>query len=118
MRRDDVRDPDHVGHRLQLIRLVGEVSEDREGDRIRAGIADQDGLPIALLADDFRGPDRAATAGAIFDDRRLSPHGLEMRRKQPAHHVGRAAGRGRHDDTDGFGGLPVAKARPRQKRRG
>ena len=30
MRRDDVRDPDHVGDRLQLVRLVGQVLEDAD----------------------------------------------------------------------------------------
>ncbi len=111
MRRDDVRDPDHVGDRLELVRLVGEVLEDAVGDRVRAGIADQDGVAVRLGADHLGRADRAAAAGAVFHDGRLAPGGLQMRGEQPAHDVGRAAGRGRHDEADGFGGLPVRKAR-------
>ena len=46
---NDVRDPDHVADRLQLLGLVIQVLEDAVGDRVRAGIADQDGVPVALL---------------------------------------------------------------------
>ena len=119
MRRDDVRDPDHVGDRLQLLRLVGQVPEDAVGDRVGAGIADQDGVAVALAAHDFGRADGAAAAGAVFHDRRLAPGGLQMRRQQPPHHVGGAAGGRRHDQADGFGRPPVgAKARARQDRRG
>ena len=120
MRGNDVRDPDHVGDRLQLLRLVSQVLEDAIGDRVRAGIADQDGVPVALAAHDFGCADGAAGAGAVFHDRRLTPDGLQMRRQQPAHHIGRAASCRRHDQADGFGGPPVAcaKARARQDSRG
>ena len=93
MRRDDVRNPDQVADRLQLVRLVVHVAEDAVGDRVGAGIADQDGVPVALLAHDFRRADGAAAAGAVFDDRGLAPCRLQMRRQQPSHHVGGAARR-------------------------
>jgi hypothetical protein len=32
MRRDDIWNPDHIGDRLQLLRLVGQVAVDAEGD--------------------------------------------------------------------------------------
>ena len=73
MRRDDVRNPDHVGDRLQLVGLVGQVAEDAVGDGVGAGIADQDGVSVALLAHDFRRADGAAAAGAVFHDRGLAP---------------------------------------------
>ena len=56
---------------------------------------------------DFGRADGAAAAGAVFHHRRLAPVRLQMRRQQPSHHVGAAAGRGRHDDADGFGRPPV-----------
>ena len=62
VRRDDVGNPDHVGDALQLLRLVGQVAEDAEGDRVRTGIADQDSLAVAFAADDFGRTDRAAAA--------------------------------------------------------
>jgi hypothetical protein len=67
MRRDDIRSPDHVGHRLQLIRLVGQVAEDAVGDGVGAGIADQDGVAVALLPDDFDCGDGAVRASRATD---------------------------------------------------
>ena len=117
MRRDDVRNPDQVADRLQLVGLVLHVPEDAVGDRIGAGIADQDGVPVGLLAHHFRRADGAAAAGAVFHHRGLAPCRLQMRRQQPSHHVGGAARGGRHDQADGFGRPPVgAEARARQNR--
>ena len=81
MRRDDIRNPYQIADRLQLIRLVGQVAEDGVGDRVGTGIADQDGVAIALVANDFDGPDGAAAAGTIFDDCGLAPGRLQMRRQ-------------------------------------
>src|SRR3982074_1230976 len=73
MRRYDVGNPDHVADRLQLVGLVGEIAEDAVGDGVRAGIADQDGMSVALLARDLSGADGAAGAGPVLDDRGLAP---------------------------------------------
>ena len=73
MRRDDIRNPDQVADRLQLIGLVLHVAEDAVGDRVGAGIADQDGVPVALLAHHLGGADGAAAAGAVFHHRGLAP---------------------------------------------
>ena len=119
MGRYDVRNPDQVGDRLQLIRLVGHVAENAVGDGVGAGIADQDGVPVALLAHDLRRADGAAAAGAVLHDRGLAPRLLQMCRQQPPHHIGGASRRGRHDQADGFGRPPVgAEARARQDRCG
>ena len=118
VRRDDVGNPDQVGDRLQLVGLVGHVPEDAVGDGVGAGIADQDGVPVALLADDFGGADGAAAAGAVLHHRGLAPRLLQMGRQQPSHHVRGASRRGRHDQADGFGGPPVgAQAGARQNGR-
>ncbi len=53
MRRDDVGNPDQVADGLQLIRLVSQVAEDAKRDGVRAGIADQDSVPVAFLARDL-----------------------------------------------------------------
>ena len=119
MRRYDVRNPDQVGNRLQLFRLVGHVAEDAVGDRVGARIADEDGVSVSLAAHGFGGADRAAPAGAVLHDRGLPPRLLQMCSQQPSHHIGGASRRGRHDEADGFGRPPVgAVACTRQDRCG
>jgi hypothetical protein len=118
MRRHDVRNPDQVADRLQLVGLVGHVAEDAVGDRVRTGIADQDNVAVRLATHDFGGTDGAAAARAVFNHCVLAPGGLQMRRQQPTHHVGAAASCGWYDNADVFGRPPVGTvACARQDRR-
>ena len=115
MRRHDVRNPDHVADRLQLVGLVGHVAEDAVGDRVRTGIADQDDVAVRLPPHGLGSADGAAAAGAVFHHRGLAPGGLQMRGQQSSHHVGAATSGCRHDEPDGSVGRQSApKARPRQ----
>lgn len=58
---------------MQLVRLIEKIAEDAEGNGVGAGIADQDGMAVALLADHFDGTDGAAAARAVLHHRRLAP---------------------------------------------
>ena len=118
MRRHDIRNPDQVGDRLQLVRLVGHVAEDAVGDRVGAGIADQDGVSVRPCCARLRrcrwcrrrrsGSPRPRTGPTPSADARPAtvPSRRWCRRRR------------RHDETDGLGRPPVgAVARARQDRR-
>ncbi len=131
MRRDDVGDPDQVGDRLQLIGLVVQVAVDAVGDGVGAGIADQDGVAVALLARHFGGADGAAGAGAVFHDRGLAPGASAdappacvpsrrcCRRARPARSGGRfRSAASRRQGSRAAGWPPPKSRRPRSARGG
>jgi len=58
-----------------------------------AGVADQNGVSVALWRTASAGADGAAPAGPVLHDRGLAPRGLQMCRQQSSHHI-RGAPRG------------------------
>ena len=116
MRRHDVRNPDHVADRLQLVGLVGHVAEDAVGDRVRAGIADQDDVAVRLARARLRQCRWCRRRRNGFPRPRTGPRRSADARPAMMTPIisGAAAGRGRHDERR-LGGPPVgAVARARQ----
>ena len=105
----DVRSPHRRMHREH--RLVHDQADDRSEildeiplevlgeavvDRLRRG-GDEQGVPVRGRACDGLRADVAAGAGAVLDNHVLAEKLGHLRREQPHHHVGAAAGGERHD---------------------
>ena len=102
-----VRPPDHVRDRQQVLGTVLQVAEQGIGDRLRADVAQQDGVAVRPGAHHLHGADGAAAARLVLRHRVLVPALLQVRGEQPRHDVGGAAGGSGNDDADGLARTPA-----------
>ena len=104
----------HDVDRLEVLhRIVGRLVGDRRNDDLGAGVAEQQRLAVGRRARHFGRADHAAAAAFVLghDGAELGLHPLGPK---PADHVGRAAGRERHDQLD----RPLRKGGEGGKRQG
>ena len=92
-RRRDQRDRAQFARHLEGAALPARKRKDR------AGRGHQQRVAVGGGADHLARADQAGGAGPIVGDDGLAPQRLQMRRQHAAEHVGRAAGRERHDDA-------------------
>ena len=101
-----MHDQDHVAFRhacdrgVVLHRIVAGVLRHRRNHGKRAGVAVEQGIAVGLGGGRGACPERAAGAGAIFDDHALPQRLLHFLRHQACHHVGLTSRRRRHDHLD------------------
>ena len=101
-------------HRCELARHVECAALSARERQDRAGRRHQQRVAVGRRSDHLPRADHAGRARPVLGNHRLAPHGLQAGREHAAEHVGRAAGRERHDDAD----LPARKAlRVRRRRR-
>ena len=113
-RRRDQRDRAQFARHLEgsalPARLTACLAARKRKDR--SGRGHQQGVAVGGGTDHLARADQAGGAGPIVGDDGLAPQRLQMRRQHAAEHVGRAAGRERHDDAH-LAGRKVLCARPR-----
>ena len=87
-----------------LARVIGHFREQEGVDRLDAGGADQQGVPVRRRLGRRVGRHIAVGAGAVLDDDGLAERLRQRLAHHARHHVGHAAGREGNDQLDGFGG--------------
>ena len=107
-------------HRLERGERVERQLQQHRIDRVGV-VGEQQGAAVAGLLRDIAGAGGAAGAGAALDDDVLADAVLQLLGEQARRHVGRPAGRERHDDADDVFGadrLGESVAGKRQRQRG
>ena len=114
---DHERRDDQQRHRLEIgQQVVRQVVVGRAGDDMRAVLAEADGVAVGRGAHGPADADGASRAGDVLDDDGLAerhPHPLG---EDASDHVGRSAGRERHDDGDRLRRIGLREGKPRHRR--
>ena len=109
-RDDDERRDHQQRHRLEIgQQVVGQVAVGCAGDDVRAVLAEADGVAVGRRAHRAADADGAARAGDVLDDDGLAERDPHPLGEDAADHVGRSAGRERHDHGDGLGRIGLRK---------
>ena len=99
-RHDQGQFRDQDDRRKILHRVVGQVCIDVRADAVGRDRVQQQRVAVGIRFRDLRGGGRAAGAGAIADDDRLSERVGKLRPDEPGNEIGRAAGRNGDDELD------------------
>ncbi len=108
---------DDADLREALGRIVFEVRIERRRRRLRAHVADRDGVAVRLRLGGARHADGPAGAADVLDHQRLAERARHMVADQAGDHVGRPAGGKRHDDGDRLVRILGGGRRARERKR-
>ena len=97
-----------------LLQIVVQIKDDAAD--MRVPLADVDGVAVGSRARDAADGDAAAGAADILDDERLTEQRLHLFGDDAGGHVGRTAGRERHDQRDLPRRIGLRPCRPDERR--
>ena len=101
-----------------LLAVVGQRLVERDVDRQRAHVGEQQRVAVGRRLRGLVDADRAAGAADILDDELLAERLAHRWHEHAGQRVGRTAGRERHDHGDGLGGIGLRHARQAPRQRG